>query len=43
MELYCTDAAQHLITAGEELDDIDRDPSVRRVITVVIVATSTIH
>ena len=28
LDLYCTDPAQHLITAGEELDD--RDP-VRRV------------
>ena len=29
--LYCTDPAQHMITAGEDIDDLHRDLSVRRV------------
>ena len=28
---YHTDPAQHLRTAGQDLDDVDRDLSVRRV------------
>ena len=34
LDLYCTDPAQYLTTAGEDLDDLDRDLSdlsVRRV------------
>ena len=31
LDLYCTDPAQHLITAGEDLDDLS-DLSVRRVL-----------
>ena len=25
LDLYCTDLPQHLKTAGEDLDDLDRD------------------
>ena len=25
LDLYCSDPAQHLITAGEDLDDVDYD------------------
>ena len=34
LDLYCTDPAQHLISAGQGIDDLDRDLSdlsVRRV------------
>ena len=27
LDLYCTDPAQHLTTAGQDLDDLDRDLS----------------
>ena len=25
LDLYCTDPARHLLTAGQDLDDLDRD------------------
>ena len=43
LDLYCTDTAQHLIMAGQDLDDRDRDLPVRRVIRFVEAGASRKH